>query len=436
MKLMPKNIIPKAILVLLTTLLVNNTSLASQTNKQPYNIIFIMADDLGIETIGAYGGSSYKTPSINQLAADGIRFNNAHSQPLCTPTRVKVMTGLYNFRNYQHFGYLPPDSTTFAHLLKDQGYATGVFGKWQLVRSSPAAQSITGMLPENAGFDEHVLWQVFPKTRGKRFWQPTLTENGQLTTYGAEEFGPKILNDRLLDFIERKKDQAFFAYYPMVLPHDPFVTTPDNLTAKTRQEKFTAMVQYMDKMVGNIRAKVEQLGIAERTIIIFAGDNGTHESIVSTRHGQKVNGGKRKTYNTGTNVPFIVYGPNVKFKGSISNALINFNDILPSLVNFAGAKLADNHQTDGRSITPFLNDPDRKGREHIFIHYDPRWANEGLSRYVFDTKWKLYEDGRFFDIIKDPSEITPIALTNMPTGTKSNYKRLKRVLDSMPKSKH
>jgi arylsulfatase A-like enzyme len=292
------------------------------------------------------------------------------------------------------------------------------------------------MLPENAGFDEHALWQVFPKTRGKRFWQPTLTENGQLITYGADKFGPKILNDRLLDFIERKKDQAFFAYYPMVLPHDPFVTTPDNLTAKTRQEKFTAMVQYMDKMVGNIRAKVEQLGIAERTIIIFAGDNGTHSSIVSTRNGQKVIGGKWKTDTTGTNVPFIVYGPNVKFKGSISNALINFNDLLPSLVNFAGAKLADNHQTDGRSITPFLNDPDRQGREHIFIHYDPRWANTGLTRYVFDTKWKLYEDGRFFDINKDPSEMTPIALTDMPTDIKSNYTRLKRVIDSMPISKH
>ncbi|MCP4990296.1 MAG: sulfatase-like hydrolase/transferase [Colwellia sp.] len=421
-------------ILLLTIYLSSCTSLAANNYIKPYNIILIMADDLGIETIEAFGGNSYKTPSINQLASEGIRFNHAHSQPLCTPTRVKVMTGLYNFRNYQHFAYLSPESTTFAHLLKKQGYATGIFGKWQLTRSSRAPESITGILPENAGFDEHVLWQVFPKTRGKRYWQPTLTENGKLTTYGTKEFGPKILNDRLLDFIERKKDQVFFAYYPMLLAHDPFVTTPDNLSAQTKQEKFTAMVQYMDKMVGNVRTKVEKLGIAERTIIIFTGDNGTHKSIVSIRNGQKVIGGKGKTDNTGTSVPFIVFGPNVKFKGSVSNALINFNDLLPSLIDFAGAKLPEGVQADGSSITPLINNPQERGREQIFIHYDPRWGKRKLKRYVFDTKWKLYQDGRFFDLTRDPTEISPIAPADMTAVMKNNYTRLKTIIDSMPSS--
>lgn len=424
----------KYLLMLASLLLCSFSSLAVNNDKKPYNIIFIMADDLGVETIEAYGGRSYKTHSINQLAADGIRFENAHSQPLCTPTRVKVMTGLYNFRNYEHFGYLPPKSKTFAHLLKEQGYETGIFGKWQLVRSSKAPKSITGMLPENSGFNEHVLWQVFPKTRGKRFWNPTLTENGELITYGAKEFGPQIINDRLLDFIERKKDKPFFAYYPMLLAHDPFVTTPDNLTAETRQEKFTAMVKFMDKMVGNVREKVEELGIADRTIIIFAGDNGTHKTIVSTQHGQEVMGGKGKTDVTGTNVPFIVFGPNIKHKGSVSSALINFNDILPTLVDFAGANLPKNHQTDGTSIKPFLNDPKRQGREQIFIHYDPRWTKTGLTRYVFDTRWKLYQDGRFFDLSNDPKEKSPITLANMTVTMKSHFTRLKNVIDDMPQS--
>src|SRR5829696_7637550 len=106
-------------------------TLAAEQAKKP-NVVLIMADDFGYECVTANGGQSYKTPHLDRLAAGGVRFEHCHAQPLCTPTRVQLMTGLYNVRNYSRFGLLEPDVTTFAHLLKKAGYATCIAGKWQL----------------------------------------------------------------------------------------------------------------------------------------------------------------------------------------------------------------------------------------------------------------------------------------------------------------
>ena len=124
------------------------------------NIILIMADDIGYECFGCYGGKSYKTPVLDGLARTGMRFEHCYSQPLCTPSRVKIMTGQYNFRNYVNFGVLDPKQKTFGHMLRDRGYATCVVGKWQLYGSvnQGAAVRGTGSLPEQAGFDEHCLF--------------------------------------------------------------------------------------------------------------------------------------------------------------------------------------------------------------------------------------------------------------------------------------
>ena len=116
------------------------------------NLIVILADDLGVETVGAYGGESYETPRLDQLAEEGVRFDYGHAQPLCTPSRVMIMTGKHNFRNYRHFGHLAPDSITFAHLLGEAGYETAVIGKWQLYENR--FEDVEGSLPEDAGFDE------------------------------------------------------------------------------------------------------------------------------------------------------------------------------------------------------------------------------------------------------------------------------------------
>jgi len=402
-----------------------------------YNIILIMADDLGAETVGAYGGQSYQTPAIDQLAIEGVQFENAHSLPLCTPSRVKIMTGQYNFRNYEEFAYLKPGSVTFGNLLRDAGYQTLVAGKWQLVRSSKASPDVQGMDPVAAGFDEYFLWQLTPEERGERYWNPTFSDNAGLTTYPETDFGPALVNERVLDYMQRNRQEPFFVYYPMILPHSPFVTTPDHPEAETTQEKFTAMMAYVDKMVGNVRQQAVDLGIEDRTVIIFTGDNGTHGKITSNQNGIEVKGGKGKTDATGTHVPFIVWGPVVNEAGQKSGELVNFSDVLPTLVEVAGESILEGLTLDGRSLVPFIQNPERTQRQQMFIHYEPRWGRQidRVERYAFDKQWKLYDDGRFFDLEADIGEGSPLADPLEGDGLVA-HGRLKAVIDGMPQSIH
>ena len=159
------------------------------------NVLLIMADDIGIEGLGCYGGTSYKTPHLDQLASEGLRFTRAYSQPLCTPTRVQIMTGLYNHRNWKYFGILDPKQRTFGHYLKGAGYKTGIFGKWQLQSYDPPdlpnadARCGTGMHPKDAGFDEYALFHsLHTEDKGSRYANPTMLEGtaesaGELKTY-------------------------------------------------------------------------------------------------------------------------------------------------------------------------------------------------------------------------------------------------------------
>ena len=181
-----------------------------------------MADDLGLETMGSYGGTLYKTPNLNRLAAKGARFVHCYAQPICTPSRVQLATGQYNVRNYVKFGLLPRGEITFAHRLKAKGYATCIAGKWQLGREKDA--------PQHFGFDEALLWQHTRDGRlkingtrvDKRYENPILEKNGEPLAYNDGEFAPDLMVDFILDFIERKAEQPFLVYYPMILTH-PFV---------------------------------------------------------------------------------------------------------------------------------------------------------------------------------------------------------------------
>ncbi|HEY0073548.1 MAG TPA: sulfatase-like hydrolase/transferase, partial [Abditibacteriaceae bacterium] len=172
-----------------------------QTQAKP-NIVLILADDLGYETIGANGGTSYQTPHLDKLAASGMRFERCYAQPLCTPTRVQLLTGLYNVRNYTNFGSLDRAQITFAQSLKKAGYATGIFGKWQLGREKDA--------PQHFGFNESVLWQH--TRRPPRYANPGLEFNGVEKDFTNGEYGPDLVNQEALKFIEKHKAQPFLLY--------------------------------------------------------------------------------------------------------------------------------------------------------------------------------------------------------------------------------
>jgi arylsulfatase A len=228
--------------------------LATAQSRKP-NLILILADDLGYETIGANGGTSYKTPVLDKLAATGARFTHAYAQPLCTPTRVQLMTGQYNVRNYVSFGALVPNIVTFGNLLKQAGYATGMVGKWQL------GQELA--LPQKLGFDEAFLWQH--TRRPPRYANPGLEINGVRHDYNNGEYGPDILNDYALDFVARHKSVPFFLYYAMLLTHDPYQPTPDSPDwdpkavgeqVNRNETHFGDMVSYMDKLIGKLVAKL------------------------------------------------------------------------------------------------------------------------------------------------------------------------------------
>jgi arylsulfatase A len=375
------------------------------TSNRP-NIILIVADDLGYECITANGGQSYQTPVLDRLAAEGIRFEHCHSQPLCTPTRVQLMTGRYNVRNYINFGTLPRTETTFAHTLKQAGYATAICGKWQLGKEPDS--------PQHFGFDEAFLWQH--TRRPPRYANPGLERNAAEKDYTQGEYGPTLINDFALDFITWHKEQPFFLYYPMILTHDPFQPTPDSpnwdpKTADERQLKdpkhFSDMVAYMDKMIGRVDAKLEELGIRDNTVLIFLGDNGTHSTITSQFKGKPYWGGKGSTTARGTHVPLIVSWPALITTGRVNTDLICTADFLPTLCHIAGSPLPTG--LDGITFFPQLQGQPGTPRPWIYSWYSPRQKMDlTVQECVFNHHYKLYRDGSFFDLRQDPFETGPI----------------------------
>ena len=182
---------------------------------------FIMADDLGIETLGCYGGASYDTPNLDRLAAEGVRFDDAHSVPLCTPTRVALMTGKYNFRNWLAFGILDPEAKTFGHWFSEAGYKTCISGKWQLRSYNPRIFNPSGhnrgMRADDSGFHEYFLWHTeHTEDKASRF-RIRVSKQMKYLTDTEGKYGPDLYVDYINDFVERNQNDPFFVYYPMAL---------------------------------------------------------------------------------------------------------------------------------------------------------------------------------------------------------------------------
>jgi arylsulfatase A len=344
------------------------------SEKKP-NLILIMSDDMGYECVRANGGTSYQTPHLDELAKTGARFTHCYSQPLCTPSRVKIMTGMSNARNYVQFGVLDRKQTTFAHLLKKEGYATCIVGKWQLGKEIDS--------PQHFGFDESCLWQHTRAARdqGKdtRYPNPHLEINGQAKDYNNGEYGPDVVTDYLCDFMERNQDRPFLGYYPMILPHDPFRPTPDSENPKSKDgtRNYRDMVAYVDKMVGKIVSKLDELGLRENTLVLFTCDNGTSGAIKSELNGKIVQGGKRKMTDAGTHVPLIANWPKTIPEKQVIVELVDFSDFLPTLLDAAQSPLPTNIPLDGQSFLPQITGKQANPRKWVHCYY--RRGNEKPS---------------------------------------------------------
>lgn len=407
---------------------------------QPPNIILIMADDLGYETLKSYGGESYNTPNLDKLSATGMQFQNCYSTPLCTTSRVQLMTGKYNFRNYIGFGLLDPNERTIGHAMKEAGYQTCIAGKWQLYgneHQQELAGGRVGTLPQDAGFDTYRLWQV--QDRGWRYKSPTVETFQRGLETIEDGYGPDSFVEFIETFIKENKDNPFFVYYPMCLVHDPFVPTPNTPGYQTFDPDlkvndttyFDDMMSYMDHQIGRIVKKVDDLGIRNNTIILFIGDNGTDRKVASRWKGQRVQGRKGYTVEAGTHVPFIANWQGTILAGQKNENLVDFTDFLPSLLDIAGTKDSWEETMDGVSFYPQLTGDPAETRDWIFCHYYPNWGKFSKKRYVQNTEWKLYEQGIFYNVKSDPNELNPVPGSQLTIEQLHIKENLQQVLNMM-----
>lgn len=399
------------------------------------NIILIMADDIAYDNnFGSYGARESWTPRLDQMAKEGITFENAHSTPKCTPSRVKLMTGRSGIRNYTGFGTLPPTEISFAQMLQQAGYKTHVAGKWQLDANDGTATS-------EAGFDSWFLWNT-KLGRGSRFWEPNFDVNGKHVTFGKDDYGPDLCVKSILEFIKKNKDEAFFAYYPMLLVHGPFETTPDSEVRekKDKQKNFEDMIKYMDKCVGRIIDGLKKSGVDDNTVVLFCTDNGTDRSLTYESFGKTVGGKKGVPHDRGTHSPLIVHSPKTIPAGKRCPDLIDFSDVLPTLAEISGAELPK-VTLDGRSFWPQCQGETGNPREWIFQYYWPKawsWIPDELGNkeliWVHNQNYKLHKNGLFYDLINDREELSPLPLDQLTKEQKEVHEMFVSAIESMPKT--
>ncbi|MDC0308532.1 FAD-dependent oxidoreductase, partial [Planctomycetaceae bacterium] len=268
---------------------------ASHLPRDKPNIILIFADDLGIEALNTYGGRGVRTPHLDKLASNGMLFTHCFANPACSPSRAEIMTGTYpGFTGVTHVLSKWDDDTcldptkfnSFANQLKKAGYATAIAGKWNVswLERNDTVKAF--------GFDEYCLWQMFDRhgTKRSRYYKPHFRVNSKIEEESiAEQFGPDVMADFMIDFMKRKKDGPFLVYYPALLLHTPYIRVPGSPTTsalpdseqKNGPECFPEMVEYLDKNVGRLVNAVDELGISNNTFILFCADNGTHSPVTS-----------------------------------------------------------------------------------------------------------------------------------------------------------
>ncbi len=403
-------------------------SAAENVDTRP-NILFILADDLGKEWISAYGAEDINTPNIDKLAKQGIKFDNAWSNPQCTPSRVSLITGQYpnqhgwvNHWDTPRWGQAYLDwqqNQSMAKVLQSAGYATAAAGKWQVndFRIEPEAMS-------KHGFDDYAMWTGYEagnKASSKRYWDPYIHTKKGSKTY-KDQFSEDIFSDFLLSFIDANKQQPWFAYYAMNLPHSPFTTTPHKTKVKSKLAKHIAMVEYADFILAKMVERLEEMGEKDNTIIIWTTDNGSTKGIVGTLNGRKVKGGKMLTKENGINSPFIVSSPGLIPTGIVSEVLVDFTDLLPTFADLANANIPKHYALDGQSFAPYLlakqGDGNRKSILSMGGKSKAKVSAKGVENsYVFrdrvirNKRYKLYVNAspalgfdKLVDLKNDPEE--------------------------------
>ena len=375
----------KRLLSLTRLLLFASTTCAAESVKP--NVVLILADDLGWTDLACFGSDLHETPALDQLAREGMKFTQNYSAcTVCSPTRSALMTGKYPARTHitdwipgampenpkllvpDWTKYLPLEETSIAKVFKASGYATASIGKWHL-----AKVGTNEGYPESHGFDLNIAGtdKAQPSTYYAPWRIPTLTPDGKDGEYLTDR-----LADEAVKFIERSQNKPFFLYLPHFAVHLPLQGRTD-LSEKYekkiraglnhRNAAYAAMTESLDTAVGRVRAKLKELQLTERTIVIFTSDNGGR---VPTTSNIPLRLGKASAYEGGVRVPLIVSWPGVTKAGTVSDAPVITMDLFPSLVEMAGLPAsAARTAVDGVSIAPLLRGDPQPTRGPLFWHY-------------------------------------------------------------------
>ena len=355
------------------------------------NIIFILADDLGIGNVGCYGAdATVKTPHIDALARGGTRYTNAYTVPLCGPSRAAILSGRYAFRtgatNQDATGEMKPSVETFLpKTLKAAGYASSMIGKWGQLPLGPA----------EFGFDEHLKFQgsgIYwnSQAKGKNY-----VVNTQSVPLRDKEYLPDVMHRHVVDFMTRNREKPFYLYYSLSHIHGEILPTPDS--APDSKDLYADNIAYMDKLVGQLVAELDRLRLREKTLIVFFGDNGTggNYSDRATVNGRRLSGAKGDMLEGGALVPMIVNWPGKTPAGKICTDMVDSTDFFPTFAEFAGTKLPAETVIDGRSMAAQFRGEKGQPRDWAFVQLARKW-------YVRSTGWKLNQAGELYDMSGAP----------------------------------
>jgi arylsulfatase A len=409
----------KGKLIVLVSMLLICSGISAQKNKSGNtrpNIIFILADDLGLGDVSAYGSDQNKTPFIDKLASEGIRFTHAYTASLCGPSRARILTGRYAFRtgavNQDRVGQIKPAAEMITPtILKKAGYASALIGKWSQFGETPAA----------FGFDEYLTFKgsgVYWSTEKKG--AETYFVNGKELPLPADVYMPDLMHQQVTKYISAHQKTPFFLHYSMVHVHANIQRTP---FSKTGSDLYADNTAYMDKLVGDLVHVLDSLHMRENTVIIFMGDNGTASKYAerSSIGGKQLSGKKGTMLECGSLVPASISWPGKIKPGRISSQLIDACDFLPTLAELTGAPMPTDRVIDGKSFLPLLFNESASHRDWIFMELGNQW-------YVRDANWKLTREEKLFDMRNAPFEEILVQNPASSPATKAAYEKLKAVL--------
>jgi len=413
--------------------------LAAQAAERPPNVILIMADDLGLGHCGCYGQTKIRTPSIDRLAAEGMKFTEFYAGAnVCAPSRSVLMTGLHTgrtpVRNNGLKRYLYDEDVTVAEVMKKAGYATGGFGKWGLgLPDTPGVavkQGYDTWCGQYSQTHAHFFYPYFVMKDLERLPLPE-NEGKQRGRYVQD-----VIHEHALKFIEQNKDRPFFAYLPYILPHVelaappaarreyegkfPKIDRPDPrpgyLGSDDANAEFAGMVTYLDKLVGEVTAKLKQLGIDDNTIVFFTSDNGPQPGAWSDIFVEYFDGNgpyrgaKTNFYEGGIRVPLLVRWPGKIKPGTTSDFVGYFTDVMPTVAELAGASAHLPKQLDGLSFAPtLLGQADRQAR-HEYLYWEAAGTKQDIvQQAVRWGNWKAIKNRgtaefELYDLSKDIGE--------------------------------